>query len=447
MQYITITSLALLALLCTSCGSGPEPVVNAPVSSHMPGKKIAPLTGAGVVTVVGEDGRYALLRDGQPYVIKGAGVGYDHIESFAEHGGNSIRTWDPGQRYLDKAAELGLTVAMGLRIGLERKGFDYDDEQAVATQLETVRAEILKYKDHPALLTWIIGNEANLQFKNPKLFDAVNGISKMIHAVDGKHPTTMSLAGFNPQLAHLIETRAPDLDFVSIQLYHGMFGIQDAIEAMDYTRPYFITEWGSMGHWEVNKTAWGAPIEQTSSEKAQHYLDSYEKGIASNPGQVMGGYVFVWGQKQERTPTWYGMFLQDGTETETIDVLHHIWNGTWPANRAPHIKTMLLNAKTSHQDVMVNAGGGYEAEVVVSDVDGDDLAYRWVIMRESTATQTGGDREVVPVSLDGLVENTNHHSVKVTAPAEPGAYRLFVYVYDNQGHAAHANIPFYAESP
>ena len=56
---------------------------------------------------------------------------------------------------------------------------------------------MLKYKDHPALLAWIIGNEANLRFKNPKVFDAINDISKMIHQVDPNHPTTTALSGFD----------------------------------------------------------------------------------------------------------------------------------------------------------------------------------------------------------------------------------------------------------
>ena len=66
-------------------------------------------------------------------------------------------------------------------------------------------------------------------------------------------------------------------------------------------------------------------------------------------------------------------------------------------------------------------------------------------MRESTATQTGGDREEIPPVLSGLISVKAPGHVEMTTPEKPGAYRLFVYVYDGNGHAGHANIPFYVE--
>jgi len=65
-------------------------------------------------------------------------------------------------------------VMMGLEIKRERHGFDYNNADSVKAQLEYVRAEVLKYKDHPALLGWGIGNELNLGASNPKVWDAVN---------------------------------------------------------------------------------------------------------------------------------------------------------------------------------------------------------------------------------------------------------------------------------
>jgi hypothetical protein len=46
------------------------------------------------------------------------------------------------------------------------------------------------------------------------------------------------------------------------------------------------------------------------------------------------------------------------------------------------------------------------------------------------------------MTLAGLIDSPESAETGVKAPAEPGAYRLFVYVYDGQGHAGHANIPF-----
>ena len=408
-------------------------------------------TGAIPVELVYQDGRYQLLRGGEPYSIKGAGLQNMDMGEFASHGGNSIRTWSShnnnqtGLEILDEAYRHGVTVALCIEIARERHGFDYDDEQAVAAQLEFARGEVLKYKDHPALLAWIIGNEPNLFFKNPKVFDAINDISKMIHQLDGNHPTTTALAGFNAELAGLIENRSPDLDFVSIQLYAGLVELPALLEEIGFDKPYFVTEWGAIGHWEVPKTPWAAPIEHHSSDKADNYLKGYQVAIASDPEHAIGAYVFKWGQKQERTPTWYGIFLEDGTQTEAVDVMQYIWTGAWPDNRSPRVDGFVLDSKTAYDGVVLSPGRPYEAVVSVSDPDGDELRFRWEIMRESAATQEGGDPEEVPEVLPGLIEGGETNVVDVTAPGQAGAYRLFVYIYDGQGNAGHANIPFLVE--
>ncbi len=177
------------------------------------------------VRIVRNGEHFALHRGGKPYRIRGAGISGGDLREFARQGGNSIRTWNThtptqtGQQILDEAHALGVTVALCIHIERERDAFDYDDEAAVTRQFERVRREVLAYKDHPALLAWIIGNEMNFDYTNPRVFDAVNDISRMIHAIDGKHPTTTTLAGYPAPLARVLEERAPDLDFISLQLY------------------------------------------------------------------------------------------------------------------------------------------------------------------------------------------------------------------------------------
>ncbi len=434
---LVLFTLAVLAG-CAPAEDGSEGEVSTPESP----------TGAIPVELVQRDGRYMLLRDGEPYFVKGAGLEFGDPEALAAHGGNSFRTWrtdngvDTGQEVLDRAHRLGLTVSMCIEIGRERHGFDYDDEEAVAAQFEYARGEVLKYKDHPALLTWIIGNEPNLFATNNKVFDAVNDISKMIHEIDGKHPTTTALAGFGKELAELMNTRAADVDFVSIQMYGDVVNLPRYLEEIGWDKPYIVSEWGAIGHWEVGKTAWEAPVEQNSSAKADNYLKSHEIAIASDPVRLIGSYVFLWGQKQERTPTWYGMFLEDGTETETVDVMHKVWNGEWPENRSPRVTDILLGGRNAHQSVTLAPGQGIDVAFSAEDPDGDPLTFLWEVMRESEATQTGGDKEEIPEAIPGLVEAGADGAARLTAPTEPGKYRLFAYVTDGKGHAGHANIPF-----
>lgn len=404
------------------------------------------------VEVAGSNGEYQLLRGGKPYRVKGAGFDHDDLESLALRGGNSIRTWatdDHGDNtimLLDKAQQLGITVSLCLYTGSERHDFDYDDVEAVADQFESIRKEVLRYKDHPALLSWIIGNELNYDYTNPKVYDAVNDLSKMIHEMDPNHPTTTTLAGLSDEsLLSVLNNRAADLDFLSFQVYGQLFDLPKFIENANFNMPYFITEWGAIGHWEVPKTEWGAPLEQTSSQKADTYLRGYTKSIKPFTSQVIGNYVFLWGQKQEKTPTWYGTFAETGEQTEVMDVLQFIWTGAWPDNRTPRIESMLLNGKPGNESVRLVAGESYPAKVIVTDHDDDPLRYLWQIKTESTATQVGGDFEAAIANLSGLINDPASQSPKLVAPTQAGAYRLFVYAYDGQGHAAHANIPFYVD--
>ena len=101
------------------------------------------------------DSGYQLVRAGKPYFINGAGGGR-YPDRVRGYGGNSIRTWGTrgADKILDSAQKHGLTVLMGLDVARERHGFNYDNPDSVKMQLEKLRAEVMKYKDHPALLAW-----------------------------------------------------------------------------------------------------------------------------------------------------------------------------------------------------------------------------------------------------------------------------------------------------
>jgi hypothetical protein len=347
---------------------------------------------------------------------------------------------------LDSAQKYGLTVLMGLGVGLERHGFDYNDTEAVKKQLENLRAEVLKYRNDPALLAWGIGNELNLQYKNPKVWDAVNDISKMIHELDPYHPTSTVLAGVNKELVDNMKQRCPDIDFLAVNTYADLPRLPKTLETAGWEGPYMVTEWGPTGHWESLSTEWKSPIEETSSEKAAVYKSRYEVSIETHKDKCLGSYVFLWGQKQERTPTWYGLFTEKGEETEVVDVMQFLWSGAWPANKAPHIYSLQVDGKKALENVYVKPGKSYPVLAVGSDPDCDHLSYRWELLPEPTKVGEGGDFEARPKAVENAISDaTGDGHATLKAPAKEGAYRLFIYISDGNNKVATANLPFYVK--
>ncbi|MBC8035432.1 MAG: hypothetical protein H7Y03_14885 [Chitinophagaceae bacterium] len=387
---------------------------------------------------------YQMLRRGQPYFIKGAG-GSNYFDRLASYGGNSIRTWGTGnaQQVLDSAEKYGLTVLMGLPVIPERHGFNYDDADEVKKQFERIKADVLKYKDHPALLAWGIGNELNLLYKNPKVWDAVNEIAGMIHVLDTNHPATTVLAGVNKSEIDYIKAKATNIDFLSVNTYGALAELPGNLAALGWTDPYVVTEWGPTGHWESPFTSWNAPVEETSSEKAAVYKSRYSSPIEKDKEKCLGSYVFLWGQKQERTPTWYGLFTDKGEESEVVDVLQYLWKGIYPENRAPHVYSFKVDGRQANLSIRLKTGETYTAQVLAMDPNNDHLTYSWELLPEAIKVGEGGDYEDKPKAEYLSYREISNGQIAFQSPAKEGPYRLFVYVKDGKNKVATANIPFF----
>ena len=134
-------------------------------------------------------GKASCSVNGNPFFIRGAGGGGPK-SLLAQCGGNSFRTWGIGpgtQKELDEAQRLGLKVTLGVWPGHKEQGFRYDDPASVEKQREDVRRAVLRYRKHPALLMWGLGNEMeNNDNSTPELWKSIEDLAKMVHEIDRK---------------------------------------------------------------------------------------------------------------------------------------------------------------------------------------------------------------------------------------------------------------------
>ncbi|MEL6251006.1 MAG: glycoside hydrolase family 2 TIM barrel-domain containing protein [Bacteroidota bacterium] len=402
---------------------------------------------------------YNFYVNDQLFEIKGAGLDVNNGKNFkalSEAGANTFRTWrtDHADMELDSALKYNFKIAMGIDMGKELEHFDYNDKKAVAKQFEKIKEEIQTYKDHPALLCWVVGNELNLLIEedgslgkiNPKAYDALSDIVDYIHEVDPNHPvtTTFAAGAYGEHIKVMLE-RCPQIDFLSYQVYNDLINLPRQEMANNLDIPYLVTEFGPKGHWEMPATSWGREIEENSTQKAEGLRERMRVGLSSDTtGRNMGGYAFVWGQKQERTPTWYGMFNKDGKATAVVDELTLFWSGSYPENRAPAVESMKLDDKVSTENVSLKAGQTYESEVAAFDHEKDALTYKWVLMEEVGARSQGGAFEAEPEILELDIVSEEGGKISFKAPAKKGEYRIFCYIYDEE-KVGNANIPFLVE--
>ncbi|MGB5589276.1 MAG: glycoside hydrolase family 2 TIM barrel-domain containing protein [Gammaproteobacteria bacterium] len=382
---------------------------------------------------------WQLLRGGEPYFIRGAG-GTASLAQLAAAGANSIRTWDGKDidGRLDEAHALGLSVTVGIWLGHERHGFSYQDETQVREQLERARQIVLRYKDHPAVLMWGIGNEMEgfESGDDPAIWTAVNDIAEMVKEIDPAHPTMTVTAEIGGGRIKSINEHCPAIDIHGINAYGGAPSLVERYRAAGGSKPFVLTEFGPPGSWEVGESAWGAPFELTSTEKSAFYRRSYQQSVAGAPGLSLGSYVFTWGWKMEATATWFGMFLPDGSRLGAVDTMTELWSGSPPADLAPTVKPLVVEGQTE-----TDPGDEVQVGANIADPEGGVIRAQWVLRPEAAEHNTGGDFRAMLPDIDGAILESDTTGARIQMPQEPGPYRLFLYAYDEAGNAATANIP------
>ncbi len=377
-----------------------------------------------------------MTRGGKPYIVEGVG-GDKRLPELAARGCNSIRTWSTNglDKILDEAHSLDLTVSAGIWLEKECSWFSYENPEHCAKQAERVKNEVVQYRDHPALLAWGIGNESEGDGTDTAYWQQLDRLAILVKETDPNHPTFTAIAGMSVGKTNALIKHTPNLDFVGINTYGGVFGLRTHIKMGGWTRPWMLTEWGPRGFWESKKTPFGAPLEQTSTEKAEMMRSAYSKVLTPGDG-YLGNYAFVWSWKFEATATWFGLYTFEGETTGSVDVLEEMWTGHPPANRTPSITPMGGVPKAA-----IAPGALFEATSTAADPENDPLTWQWAILPELQGHHHNTNKKM-PKAIEGMITDPTKSSVSVTAPPIPGVYRLYVWVKDGKGHAATANQPF-----
>ncbi|MEP4532114.1 MAG: DUF4434 domain-containing protein [Cyclobacteriaceae bacterium] len=407
------------------------------------------------VQVSKASGVWRMYKDGEPFFIKGvAASGFFYTPG--DYGANTIRLYginDTTMTILDKAHENGLSVGFGVWMQQPEYGFDYTDEVAVQEQLEVIREQVREYKDHPALLFWFLGNELDGHYdendQRQAMWEAVNDVSKMIHEVDGEHPTSIAIV--NSSVEKLLDMKrwAPDLDMFSSNAKYPQTGLVQAhLQEAEWDIAWIMSEYGNRalphGFPESPLLEWGALVEPTSTEKAEVFSGIMNDDILPNAALgCVGSFAFLWGDKATHQTgsrrNWHSFFTTTGETFGIVDELQYGWTGIFPTNRAPVIEDrtkMTLDGKEAFDAIKLNFGSAYTA--VVDAYDTDPLTYEWVVVAEDA--EEGNQ----PPGLSDWVETDNGSSAVIRCKSR-GAYRLYVFVKDNNGKAANAVIPFLVE--
>ncbi|WP_167516153.1 glycoside hydrolase family 2 TIM barrel-domain containing protein [Mucilaginibacter metallidurans] len=347
---------------------------------------------------------------------------------------------------MDSAQAHHLAVIAGLPMPPSESIDDFYKTPKASAHVSKIAGIVNRFKHHPALLSWCVGNELAFPYK-PKynqFYTIFNDVVDMIHQDDPQHPVTTTIMSFQKKNIVNIKLRTK-IDFISFNIFGSIQTLNEDLQKFNWfwDGPFLITEWGIEGPWTADsQNAWGL-ILKIPVQKRQSNIFQPMKSICRLiiPGFWVDGILL--GQKQELTPTWFSMFDENGAETEAVQVMHYIWTGQKAPKKAPVLKYMLVDGKGARDNILFKPGITINSKVYIEDPDTTGLTFKWEIFAEDWFKPNGAFNQKKPKEIKNLIIGQSGPDLKFKVPATEGPYRLLVYVYDQKGSFATSNTPFY----
>ncbi|MHB8585846.1 MAG: glycoside hydrolase family 2 TIM barrel-domain containing protein [Thermoplasmatota archaeon] len=335
----------------------------------------APTGGTGGTAVRVTVTSNGFFLNGTPFLVKGVAYnpipigqtdGYDwyaHPEIYtpdlaAIHamGANTVRLYhtttniEEGRAFLDAAHRAGLMVL------IEDPTTGSADAsnltlQAITTQ--RVMTLVNGYKDHPALLGYLLGNEVDRNYKGTNILDwyhYLDSLAVKIHGTDPNHPVGSAFTAGEQFLT--FPSASPHVDFYGANLYMLNPGQITGYFQLAHTRmpnrPVLVTEFGC-DVWNVNNQTEYGTIQAAMLERMWLEIAADHTGGSR---QSAGGAVFEWVDEwwksgspsvhtgantwtspsiQSNVPdgsfseAWMGIVRQDRTQRPAVAGLYALW--------------------------------------------------------------------------------------------------------------------------
>ncbi len=318
------------------------------------------------------NGEWSFYIKNQPFDVKGVTFGYSKdVDNYDEYfkelttlGVNTIRTWGTDKNtknLLDAAQKHNIKVMLGIWMrhgqpGMEADdSFDYlNDKQGKQDMYENAIKVVNLYKNHPAILSWGVGNEVYLNTPNDEEKIAysklLEKICAQIKTLDPTHPVSSVEAWVFG--VEWWEKYVPSLDLYGINTYGaGANVLPEELKKKNASKPYVITEFGVRGEWEMQEDKNGVKPEPSDTEKYETIVKGYNEWIKPKPN-CLGVYVFDYGSSDEFVGPWLSTHFKGMTRPQYW-AIREAYTGQKPKNYVPDIKTFDLPKAESKSDTWI----------------------------------------------------------------------------------------------